>query len=101
MSFEKLLQAWENFTPPRVRVDDALLVARHLFESVQTARRGGHYKISDGALKIAAKRNPDALKDCPFGIWDMPTVNGQHVKACYIKRMLELKKIIDYINEKG
>lgn len=101
MSVEKLLEAWKDHVPPRVPLDDALLVARQKFESVEPPRRGGHYRIFDGALKKAFERNPDALKDCPFGTWPMPTVKGRWVKGYYIERMLELLGIIEYIREKG
>ena len=101
MSAEKILETWKAHVPPQVDLDDVLLVAREKFESVKTPTRGGHYKVSHGKLRKFAVANPEYMRDCPFGIFDIPTVSGRRVKRYYVKRMIELINIIEQMAERG
>lgn len=101
MRADKILEAWNAHVPPLTDLSDVLIVANEKFESVRLPTRGGHYKACHSKLKKFADANPGYLRDCPFGVFDIPTVSGRKVKRYYVKRLLELIDLLEQMAERG
>ena len=101
MTYEKTLESWSHFIPPRVPLRDVLTVAENVFEKVENPRRGSHLKVFDSRLKKLFIANPDYSKICLNGCITISHVHGREVKRIYVENMLKMIEIIKKGEEKG
>jgi hypothetical protein len=101
MTYEKTLESWSRFIPPRVPLRDVLTVAENVFEKVENPRRGSHLKVFDSRLKKFFNANPDYSRICLNGCFSIPHVSGREVKRVYVENMLKMIEIIKVGEEKG
>lgn len=104
MSYKDIIQDWKEKEPVEARRRDVENVINNMFEKAEM-KRGSHLKITDSRLlefqnTIRQNCTPQNLRVAIDGSFIVPIKDGRKVIGNYIKRILHMIEIVEYMEKR-